>query len=501
MQEQVPQKRNYILIALMMTMMLAAMDTTIVSTAIPQIVSELGGFKRFSWVFSIYLLAQTVTIPLYGKLADIFGRKKILITGIVIFLIGSAASGCAWDIGSLIVFRGVQGLGAGSIMASVNTIAGDIYTLEERAKIQGWLSSIWGVSAILGPAIGGALAEYVNWRWIFFINIPVGILSMVFLMVYFKEKVEAAHPRIDYKGAVFILLTIGSLIIYLLEAGQSFPWIGIWSFAFIMAIIILVIVTIRIEKRAAEPILPAWVWRNRTLAFTNLAMIFMGIVMMGPETFLPTFAQASLGLGIIASGFVLASMSIGWPTASALSGKLYLRIGFRNTAWIGTGLIVLACAGFLWIPWPQPVYLIVLDQVLLGAGFGLLSTPSLVGVQSMVDWNRRGVVTGLNVFCRNLGQSLGAAIFGAIFNNSFRHQMERAPIQFSESTTDILQVLKSPDIAAAKKVFLEKAISNATWHIYAGLTIFALCAFWTIWKVPANPFWRKRPLVPSNHSF
>ncbi len=486
MQQQVPLKRNYILAALMMTMMLAAMDTTIVSTVIPQIVSDLGGFKKFSWVFSIYLLAQTVTIPVYGKLADLFGRKKILLIGIVIFLIGSAASAASWDIVSLIVFRGIQGLGAGSIMASVNTIAGDIYSVEERAKIQGWLSSIWGISAIVGPALGGALAEYVSWRWIFIINLPVGILSITFLALYFKENVHVRRVKIDYKGAVLILATLGLFIVYLLEGGQNWPWISVQSFGMLAGILLLAYLAVKIEQKAQEAILPGWIWKNRTLTFTNIAMIFMGIVMMGPETFLPTFTQASLGLGVIASGFVLASMSIGWPTASALSGKLYLKIGFRNTALIGTVLIILSCAAFLFIPWPQPIFLIVIDQVLLGAGFGLLSTPSLVGIQSMVGWEQRGVVTGMNVFCRNLGQSLGAAIFGAIFNNSFQTQMNDAPAGLSVNASNILQVLDNGSLSHSKKIFLEKTISNATSQIYIGLVVFAMLAFIAIYIVPKN---------------
>lgn len=217
------QKRGWILAALMVTMTLAAMDITIVSTAIPQIVADLGGFTKFSWVFSIYLLAQTVTIPLYGKLSDIFGRKNILLFGIAVFLLGSAASAAAWNIGSLIAFRGIQGLGAGSIMATVNTIAGDIYTVKERARIQGYLSSIWGVSAILGPAVGGALAEYVNWRWIFLINLPLGVVAVFFLTAFFKEKIVPVKPVIDYKGAILILCTLGLLFVFLLEGGQGWP--------------------------------------------------------------------------------------------------------------------------------------------------------------------------------------------------------------------------------------------------------------------------------------
>lgn len=479
-----PEYRGWILAALMLTMMLAAMDSTIVSTAIPHIVSDLGGFTKFSWVFSIYLLAQTVTIPVYGKLTDLFGRKRILIFGIIVFLIGSATSAASWNISSLIFFRGMQGLGAGSVMATVNTIAGDIYTVEERAKIQGYLSSIWGISAIVGPALGGALAEYVNWRWIFLINLPIGAVSIYFINTFFKEKIVPVKPVIDYKGAILILITLALLFIYLLEGGQEWPWISFQSFTLLIIILLLTIWIVNTERKTPDAIMPSWLWRNKTLAFTNLAMAGMGIVMMGPETFLPTFAQTSLGIGTIASGFILASMSLGWPTSSALSGKIYMRIGFRDTSIIGAVIVLVAFTGFLLIPRPQPVYLLVCDQVLLGAGFGLLSTPSLVGIQSMVSWQQRGVVTSANMFSRNLGQSLGAAIIGAIFNNSFLQQMKNAPSDVPAVIKDIIGTFNSPDLADTSKEFLRGAINTSMHNVYWGLILFTLLIILCLYIVP-----------------
>lgn len=484
MEDSLPLKRNWILAALMLTMMLAAMDTTIVSTAIPRIVTDLGGFSKFSWVFSIYLLTQTATIPLYGKLADLYGRKSILLVGIFIFLLGSAASAASWNIESLIGFRALQGLGAGSIMATVNTVAGDIYSVAERAKIQGWLSSIWGISAIIGPAIGGALAEYANWRWIFLINIPIGILSVILLITFLKENVTGKKPNIDYGGAFLIFATLCLFIIGLLEGGQSWPWLSVQSIGLLVVVTVLVWITVRVERKAKDPIMPGWLWTNKVFLGTNLSMIGMGIAMMGPETYLPTFTQASLGLGMILSGFILASMSIGWPTASALSGRLYLRIGFRDTALIGTSLVIASGAAFLLIPWPQPIYLLVLDQVFLGAGFGLLSTSTLVGVQEMVSWNRRGVVTGANQFSRNLGQSLGAAIFGAVFNGSLAHQLISAPKGIPGNIGNILQTINNPSLSSEAKLFLQKAINTANQHIYIGLVLFAILTFLAVRMAP-----------------
>ena len=484
MNETIIPKRGWVLAALMLTMMLAAMDSTIISTAIPQIVSNLGGFNKFSWVFSIYLLAQTVTIPVYGKLTDIFGRKKILLFGIVIFLIGSATSAAAWNIETLILFRGIQGLGAGSIMATVNTIAGDIYSVEERAKVQGLLSSIWGISAIVGPALGGFLAEYVNWRWIFIINLPIGAVSIYFISAFFKEAIHIKKTRIDYKGALLILSTLSLFFVFIMEGGQTWAWLSSPSLILLLTVVVLAYYTYQVEKKTTEAILPLWVWKNPTFAFNNLAVIGMGIVMMGPETFLPTFAQTSLGVGTIASGFILATMSFGWPVASSLSGKLYLSIGFRETSILGAILVFIACIGFLFIPHPQPVYLLVIDQVLLGAGFGLLSTSSLVGIQSMVGWEQRGVVTSANVFSRNLGQSLGATIMGSIFNNSLLQRMHDAPASLSSATGNILKTIHDPNISLSSKHFLQDAINYSMRNIYWGLVFFAVLMFVSFGMVP-----------------
>lgn len=477
-------KRNWILAALMLTMFLAAMDIAIVSTVIPEIVRDLGGFKKFSWVFSIYLLTQTATIPLYGKLSDLYGRKKILLIGIAIFLVGSAACAAAWSIDALILFRGIQGIGAGSIMATSNTIAGDIYSVKERAKIQGWLSSIWGISAILGPVLGGGLAQSFNWRWIFLINIPIGIIAAILLIVFLKEKIVKQKVKIDYLGAISLFCLLAVLITFLLNGGRVWPWISWWSLGLLLALGLLTLLTIKIEQRAASPIMPKWVLTKRTFLGSNLAVVGLGIIMMGPETYLPTFMQASLGFGVILSGLILAAMSIGWPTASSLSGRLYLKIGFRNTELIGTGLVIMACVGFLFIPWPQPIYWLVIDQVFLGAGLGLISTPTLVGIQSVVDWEQRGVVTGANEFGRYLGQSLGAAIFGAIFNASYTHQLEQSAYPIAQNTGNLLDMLHSDALTEPAKHVIRAALNIANQHIYFGMIAFGLLTVFAVLVVP-----------------
>lgn len=468
------KRKTWILIALMLTMMLAAMDTTIVATAIPQIVGDLGGFSMFSWLFSIYLLIQTITIPVYGKLADIYGRKPILIIGIVVFLLGSVACGGAWDMYSLIFFRGIQAIGAGAIMATVNTIAGDIYSIRERAKIQGWLSSVWGISAIVGPALGGAFAQYASWRWIFFVNIPFGIASILLISKFLHENKPSKRPDVDWAGAAAMLVTGAVIMFGLLQSGQSWPWFSLNTLAVITIGALMVFITVRIERKSTDPILPRWVWTRRVLLGANLATIGMAIITMGPQMYLPVFSQSVTGVGAIAAGFILASMSITWPISSSLSGKLYLRIGFRNTALCGIVLVIIGASSFLFMKYPGPVWALVAFQLIMGAGFGLISTPLIVGVQSTVAWGQRGVVTGATMFSRYFGQSIGAALFAAIFNAALSNQLENAPTALQSNLPDVNEVVELlQDHTSVSEVsnYLRVAFFDATHHVYIGLVV------------------------------
>lgn len=481
--------KGWILAALMLTMALAAMDSTIVATAIPQIVGDLGGFSLFSWLFSIYLLIQTITIPIYGKLADIYGRKPILIFGVVVFLLGSGACAGAWDMISLIGFRGLQAVGAGAIMATVNTIAADIYTLEERAKIQGWLSSVWGVSAILGPTLGGALADYASWRWIFLINIPVGIGSIIMISIFLKENKPIKFVKIDWLGALALLITGAFIMFGLMQSGQSWEWISFETLIFILISAGLVFLTMKVESRAESPILPRWVWRKRVLVGANVATIGMGCLTMGPNMFLPVFAQSVIGVGAITAGFILASMSLTWPLSSSLSGKLYLKIGFRNTALAGMFIVIIAVSCFLFMPFPGSIGMLFAIQLLMGAGFGLISTPLLVGVQSTVDWGQRGVVTGASMFSRYFGQSLGAAVFAAIFNSVLFDKLTAAPATMQATlpkVNKVVEVLQSANLDPSVQTYLRHAFFDSTHSVYIGLLTVGLLTLVVLLLTPKH---------------
>ncbi len=474
-------RRGLVLVALMLTMALSAMDTTIVATAVPQIVDDIGGFSLFSWLFSIYLLTQTVTIPVYGKLADLYGRKPVLLAGIVVFLVGSALCSSAWSMVALIAFRALQGLGAGSIQATVQTVAGDLYSLEERGRVQGWLSSVWGIAAIAGPTLGGLFADYATWRWIFLVNLPIGAVALLLIMRHLHD--EAAHRRhkVDYLGSMCILLTCGALVFGLLQGGVAWPWWSAQSVTVFALTAVLAAVTVAVERRAREPVVPGWVWRRRVLAGSNLSYLGLGLMVIGPSTFLPTYAQTVLGLGAVAAGFVLASMSLTWPLASALCSRLYLRIGFRDTALLGTVIALVAAAAFPLLGYRCPVWQPVALTMLLGVGFGLLSTPIVVGLQSTVPHHERGVATGSIMFCRYLGQSLGAAVFGAIANATLRHRLQMAPARLHAllppHIDQITPAIVGRRLHPSALNYLRHAMDAATSHVYLGI---AACAGLTL---------------------
>ena len=423
------------LFALILAMALVAMDTTIVATAIPQVTADLGGFSQVGWVFSVYLLAQTVTIPVYGKLADLYGRKPILVIGVVVFLIGSLLSALSWSMLALIGFRALQGVGAGSIGATVNTVAGDLYSVQERGRIQGYLSSVWGISAVVAPALGGLFAQYTSWRWIFLVNLPIGALALTLIIRGLHEKVERRRHRIDYAGAGLVLAAAGLLILGLLQGGTAWAWDSVESIVTLSVAVLAGVGAVLVERRAAEPMLPMWLWTKRVTAGSYAATATAGMVVIGLSVYLPNWAQRVLGLSPIAAGFVLAVMSMTWPTASGLSARLYLRIGFRDTALLGAVIAMLAGVLFARLDAGSSAWPAVLASAVMGVGMGLIFSPLIVGLQNTVGWSQRGTITGGAMFARFLGQSLGAAIFGAISNAELsRHHGAAKAVAMNAST-------------------------------------------------------------------
>ena len=322
--------------SIMLSVGLIAIDATILATAVPSIVEDLGGFTQFPWLFSIFLLAQAVSVPIYAKFSDMVGRKPIMLIGIAVFVIASVLCGLAWSMPALIAFRALQGLGAGAVQPTSMTIIGDLYSVVERAKVQGYVASVWAMSSVVGPTLGGLFVDFVNWRWIFFINVPLGLLAAWMLHRHFHEEVKQTKHTIDYAGAV--LLTLGSsLVIFaLLEGGLLWPWLSLPSLVIIGSGVAFLAVFALVERRAAEPMLPGWIFRHRLINSTNLVSVTVGVILIGLTSYVPLYVQGVLGTGALVAGFALAGLTLGWPIAASVAGRVYLRLGFRNTALIGT---------------------------------------------------------------------------------------------------------------------------------------------------------------------
>jgi EmrB/QacA subfamily drug resistance transporter len=420
-------ERGPVLGAVMLSTALIALDSTIIATAVPAVVDDLGGFSQFPWLFSVYLLTQAVTVPVYGKLADVYGRKPVLLFGMAVFVAASLFCGLAWSMPALIVGRALQGIGAGAIQPIGMTVIGDIYTVEERAKVQGYLASVWGVSSVLGPTLGGVFSDYLSWRWIFLINLPLGALALVVLYRRFTERVERRQHRLDVAGAVLLSVGCSLLIMGLLEGGSAWAWTSGTSVAVLGTAVALLAAFAVVERRAAEPVLPLWVLRRRILVSGNVAALALGALLIGLSSYLPTWAQSVLGASALEAGFALAALTLGWPLAASSAGRLYLRIGFRNTALIGVVLAVLGTTGTALLGPHAQLWQVAASMFVTGIGLGLSSSPLIVAVQSVVGWDRRGVVTATNMFARSIGSAVGAAVFGAIANTTLAGRFASPP--------------------------------------------------------------------------
>jgi len=408
--------RGPILLAIMVASGLAALDSTILATAVPSIVADLGDFAQFPWLFSIYLLAQAVSVPVYAKLADVIGRKPILLFGIGLFLVASVVCGVAWSMPVLIVSRALQGLGAGAILPLTNTIAGDIYTVQERAKIQGYLASVWGISSVLGPTLGGLFSQFLSWRWVFFVNLPLGLVAAFLLVRNFHEKVEHRDHRIDYVGAALLTTSLSLLVFGILEGGQVWAWDSVPSLAVLATGAVLFAAFLFLERKAPEPVLPLWVFSRRLLVTTSLVAFALGAILLGLTSYLPTYLVRTLHATPLVAGASIAAIMIGWPIAATFSGRFYLKIGFRRTAILGLFLVIAAVTALALGAPTLSLALVTAGCVVAGLGFGLSSTPIVIAAQASVEWAERGVVTGNNQFSRAVGSAVGVAIFGAVAN-------------------------------------------------------------------------------------
>lgn len=483
-------------IGLMLGMSLAALDTTIVGTALPSIVGKLGGINLYSWVFSAYLLTSTTTVPLYGKLADLYGRKPLFLFGSGLFLLGSIASGAAQSMVQLIIFRALQGLGAGAVVPIVLTVIGDIFVLEERAKIQGLFSGVWGLSSVVGPAIGGLIVDHFSWRWVFFINIPFGLASMLLLIFSLKEQVERKKHHLDYVGTATLTGSITALLFAVLQGGTTWAWNSLPSISLFLIAAVLLALFIYTEQRAEEPILPLTLFNNRMISLASIGGVMFGIVMFGVTSYVPLFVQGVKGGTATSAGITLGPLLLAWPIASTLSGKIVIRYGYRLTAGVGTFLFTIGVFMITLFNAQTGLPLIVVAMAIIGTGLGLTSMAYLLSVQNSVPWNLRGVATASTQFFRTIGGTVGVAVMGTILNAQMAQRFTPIFTHFADVAARLpkhiapANVLLTPDIRASLPLAflnqLQNALSQSLFWVYMLVLVFAVIGFASSFFLPGG---------------
>jgi len=486
--------RPLTVLALILGLFLAAMEMTVVSTAMPTVVAELGGLPLYAWAFSAYLLATTVTVPIWGKLADLRGRKPVLLAGIALFLTGSTACGAAGSMTTLIAWRAVQGLGAGAMQPVTFTIIGDLFDLRERGRMQGLFGAVWGLAGLVGPLVGGAIVHTLGWRWIFWVNLPFGLASAAVLAIAYHERPERHEHRLDVGGAALLAVAVVSALLAARSrsAGAvALPVAAIATGLFLM-----------VERRAREPLLPLDLFRTRVMAVASLAGAFMGAAMIGTVTFVPLWVQSVLGLPPTSAGAAIAPMALGWPVASAIAGRLVTRLGFRRLLVVGfaTSATAALLAALLLRP-GLPLPAVQAIMALYGVGMGTANPPLLIAVQTSVDWNRRGVATASTLFFRTIGGALAVGLLGGVLASALAQGGARP---------DLVEKLLGPEragldpaLVASVAGTLQGAMGIVFWAsaAIAAAAFVAVLAFPHVAIAPRTPaVGRESERLPSAHA-
>jgi EmrB/QacA subfamily drug resistance transporter len=409
------RRRRLVVLGVMLSIFLAAMESTVVATAMPRVVASLGGLEIYSWVFSGFLLTSTVTMPVWGRLSDLFGPRRVFLIGLALFLSGSALSGLAHSMAQLIAFRMLQGLGAGSLMTIGMTIIGALFRLERRAKMQGYLSGVWGVASLCGPLIGGLLTDHASWRWVFYINVPFGALAMALIAAGLRDQPrDGDSPTIDYVGLALFTTGVSALLIGVLEAGRVARWSGADVLGPLGVAVAAVAAFVAVERRAAQPLVPLRLFRVRMVLAAAVTGFLAGMAMFGAISFVPLFLQSVSGMTATAAGVVLIPFVLGWVFMSITSARLVLRVGYRMV--VAAGMLCLTLAFLLLSRWSASLTLATAmrDALLGGIGMGLTMVPMLIAVQSAVARADLGAATSMIQFFRTLGGAIGLSVMGTV---------------------------------------------------------------------------------------
>ncbi len=473
--------------ALMLVLLLASLDQTIVSTALPTIVGDLGGIQHLSWVVTAYLLASTISAPLYGKLGDLYGRKVVLQTAIVIFLIGSALCGLSQDMTQLIVFRALQGLGGGGLIVTSIAVVGDIIPPRERGKYQGFFGAVFGVSTVIGPLLGGFFVDNLTWRWIFYVNLPLGAVALVVIGVVFRARHTEGRPSIDYLGAAVLAGALSSIVLFTSLGGTTYAWGSPQILLMIVTGVVLLVLFPFVEARAAEPILPLELFRNQTFALTSAIGFIVGLALFGSITYLPLYLQIVKGHSPTASGLQLTPMMAGLLVTSILSGNLISRTGrYKPFPIAGTALMTVAVFLLSRLEVGTPTWVASADMVLLGLGLGMVMQVLVLAAQNAVDYRLLGVATSGSTLFRQIGGSIGVSAFGAIFANRLGDELAaRLPAGVHAPTVANPAVIRALPPALHQPFVEAFAVSLQPVFVAAsGISLVAFVLTWWLREVP-----------------
>jgi EmrB/QacA subfamily drug resistance transporter len=433
-------------------MFLAALEATVVGTAMPTVIAALGGLNHYSWVFSAYLITSTVTVPVWGKLSDLYGRRLLYQIGIAVFLVGSALSGMSGSMTQLIVFRAIQGLGAGALVPLGMTIIGDIFTVTERARMQAYFSGVWGFSSVIGPVLGGFITDQWSWRWVFYINLPVGLAAALIIGLALKEPARQERPSIDYAGAALLTAAITLLMLALVEGGASLSaLLSARNLELVGGAAILFALFVWVERRAADPLIPFKLFRNRVVTVSVVAGFLAGVGMFGAISFVPLFAQGALGATATEAGSLLTPLLLSWVGMSIIGGRLLLRVGFRPTCIVGFALMTF---GFVLLSSYQidtARRWLYVDLILIGAGLGLTMLTLLIAVQQSVARSQLGIATSLNQFSRSIGGAVGVAVMGAVLTAGLAARLG----EVAQSGQGVLTIERAAELAANPNALID----------------------------------------------
>ena len=468
----------------MMAIFMSAVEATIVATAMPTIVGQLGGFHLFSWVFAAYLLAQAVSTPVYGRLADLHGRKPIFVGGATIFLLASAACGFTWALegwgmASLVVFRTIQGLGAGSLQSMATTIVGDIYPPAERARVQGWLSSVWGLAAIAGPVLGAFIVQHLHWAFVFWINLPIGVVAILIMVRSLHERIEPRPHQVDVLGSALLMIGVGAILMTVVQMQSlSLPVAAALLGSGVLATVLLVVQ----ERRAQEPIVPFRLWHRRIMAECNFGGLTIGVLLMCVVAFLPTYVQAVMGRGVTVAGSAIAIQSVSWSVSAVVAARFMAMVSYRTTGIAGALMLIAGTAFLIVLNRDSDFLWLATGTLLVGFGMGFCNQTFLLAMQGSVGWNERGVATASFLFSRTIGQSVGAALGGAILNFGVARQGPMA----GDALERLLDPARHTSLSAETIAQLGEAIAGALHEVYIIAGVLAALALVTSLLLPAR---------------